>query len=1053
MRKLYLLSYILLFSKIGLGQISGIVFRDYNNDGVQQNTAPNLEYGVMGAIINAYDSANTLIATAKTDAVGFYTIPFTIPVRLEMETPYLTHSLDPISDFPINMPIGDNVRFIYSTSLNENFAIHNPREYNNLTTNDIFIPRLGKGDPLGLSGFAPSEPLFFGQAYNSSSVSSPTFSVLASETGSVWGVAYSKAARQVFTSAFLKRHAGMGPIGSGGIYKLNPYSGSVLADNFYDLDTAGHRTRAANTAVAYGNGTSYSVNTAGTQATYLGPIDPLTNMPEGLGVIGVNGFTTGGRGLNTTGIAMQNDQAAFGQVGKVSLGDIEISDDDKYLFVVNLYQRNIARLEVNDIFNPTQIISYKEFALPNFAVNNGVLRPFGLGINRGTLYIGCVATAENGGTNNIGGTTDLVGHVFVMRDPTSDTCSIAALPVLSIPFNYPRGICLAAVPSSNQWHPWTDNTLDANLGTSINISHPTPIIGNIGFTENNDMILTILDRTGHQFVSNGWINITATGGNVNNFYQGGDVLIAGLIQTTQQYTLESNGSYNSNGTVNTSSGAANNQGPGNGEYFFEENNYVPNSFEATLGSLAYAKGSKEFITPMRDPLGLATYGSGRFYVNNGTTPSSSKTTMTSGLLYSKTHSLGDIEIANPASTIQIGNKVWNDKNNNGIQDVNELGLPNVNLELFADFNNDSIPDGSSIASTTTNANGNWLFDINNVPDGNPAISGLQPGLAPYKKYLVSVSSNDWAGSIGTNDLLNFKISKKDAAIGNYADVRDNDAFLINGYPTVEVKTGMLGKNDHSYDFGFNSCVQLTDSIFELTCNNTSTAIGLIPEPGNIYNWIPPIGLSNASIANPIASPDSSTNYVLTVNNNSCTYAIKVNVNNVAPTVDSNKKSIIGCEVKTVQLGSAAVPGYTYKWAPPTGLDNDTIAQPMATNTVTTNYTLTVTNTANGCTNLQYTLVEVDLCCTKLLVPNSFSPNGDNVNDVFKIITDKDVPNFNLQIFNRFGQKVFESNSVFNPWDGSYNKVNAELGVYYYILKYNCDNQEKIMLKGDITVIK
>ncbi len=73
--------------------------------------------------------------------------------------------------------------------------------------------------------------------------------------------------------------------------------------------------------------------------------------------------------------------------------------------------------------------------------------------------------------------------------------------------------------------------------------------------------------------------------------------------------------------------------------------------------------------------------------------------------------------------------------------------------------------------------------------------------------------------------------------------------------------------------------------------------------------------------------------------------------------------------------------------------------------------------------------------TEITIPNGFSPNGDNVNDLFEITGIEDYPNAEIVIFNRWGNKVFESATYKGDWNGlSRNGTNVPDGTYFYILK-------------------
>ena len=135
----------------------------------------------------------------------------------------------------------------------------------------------------------------------------------------------------------------------------------------------------------------------------------------------------------------------------------------------------------------------------------------------------------------------------------------------------------------------------------------------------------------------------------------------------------------------------------------------------------------------------------------------------------------------------------------------------------------------------------------------------------------------------------------------------------------------------------------------LTCTNPSLQIGTAAIAGNTYAWSPASGLSNAGIAQPIANAPNT--YTLTVTNtaNGCTATdiVVVSKNITPPVANAGADKTLTCANPTSQIGTAATPGNTYAWLPASGLSNAGIAQPVANAPNT--YTLTVTNTANGCT--------------------------------------------------------------------------------------------------------
>lgn len=134
-------------------------------------------------------------------------------------------------------------------------------------------------------------------------------------------------------------------------------------------------------------------------------------------------------------------------------------------------------------------------------------------------------------------------------------------------------------------------------------------------------------------------------------------------------------------------------------------------------------------------------------------------------------------------------------------------------------------------------------------------------------------------------------------------------------------------------------------------NNTTICIGnnttLTASGGTIYNWSPSTGLSTTTGANPIASPTLTTTYsVIGTDVNGCTNTdtVRITIITQAP-ADAGTNTWV-CPGDSVQLNGSG--GVSYSWTPLTGLSNATVANPMASPSTTTGYTVTVTD-ANGCT--------------------------------------------------------------------------------------------------------
>jgi gliding motility-associated-like protein len=92
-------------------------------------------------------------------------------------------------------------------------------------------------------------------------------------------------------------------------------------------------------------------------------------------------------------------------------------------------------------------------------------------------------------------------------------------------------------------------------------------------------------------------------------------------------------------------------------------------------------------------------------------------------------------------------------------------------------------------------------------------------------------------------------------------------------------------------------------------------------------------------------------------------------------------------------------------------------------------------------------------CNPVVFPNTFTPNGDNINDVFRPKQDSDPYEYKLTIFNRWGALLFQSASFYTGWDGSYKGSPMPSGVYYWIAAYKSADGKKHTQSGYVTLIR
>jgi len=96
---------------------------------------------------------------------------------------------------------------------------------------------------------------------------------------------------------------------------------------------------------------------------------------------------------------------------------------------------------------------------------------------------------------------------------------------------------------------------------------------------------------------------------------------------------------------------------------------------------------------------------------------------------------------------------------------------------------------------------------------------------------------------------------------------------------------------------------------------------------------------------------------------------------------------------------------------------------------------------------------------RIILPNVFTPDGDGRNDYFYVVSGKDILSvLQFQIFNRWGEKVFEKTNVrpneySGGWDGRYQGQKAPAGTYVYLIKVQVEGGGTEMIKGNITIIR
>lgn len=143
----------------------------------------------------------------------------------------------------------------------------------------------------------------------------------------------------------------------------------------------------------------------------------------------------------------------------------------------------------------------------------------------------------------------------------------------------------------------------------------------------------------------------------------------------------------------------------------------------------------------------------------------------------------------------------------------------------------------------------------------------------------------------------------------------------------------------------------------------------------------------------------------------------------------------------------------YKWMPSTYLSDPNIHNPIGTftDTGTFKYIIEVKSDA-GCLGYDTINVQV-LAYPYLAIPNVFTPNGDGKNDRFRPLLVGYQSLRYFRIYNRYGEEIFNTQSITDSWDGTFKGQDQEVGVYYWMMGVKDRFGKDFERKGDVTLIR
>lgn len=232
--------------------------------------------------------------------------------------------------------------------------------------------------------------------------------------------------------------------------------------------------------------------------------------------------------------------------------------------------------------------------------------------------------------------------------------------------------------------------------------------------------------------------------------------------------------------------------------------------------------------------------------------------------------------------------------------------------------------------------------------------------------------------------------------------------------------------------------------------------------GFAYSWSPAAGLSDSSIANPVASPDTTTTYsvaISTINGfgDTCVQNLSATVfvldSASFPLMATVDDDTIG-EGESTIIHAITDTTIAILWSPAESLSNSSSHNPVASPAATTTYTVTIVDSAGCPKTATITVYVVSMKCNPadIFIPNTFTPNADGKNDVL-YVRGNEIEQLYFAVYNRWGEMVFETTDMKKGWDGIYKGMKADPAVYAWYIKAKCYNGNNLEKKGNVSLIR
>ena len=483
------------------------------------------------------------------------------------------------------------------------------------------------------------------------------------DTGAIWGMAYDTRNKNIYVSAAVKRHVGLGSQGIGGIYKID----------ISDID---------NPSISNFTTVSDAGSVPSNSDRHL-PADALDGNDQ-----------------------YPSRDPIFEEVGTMGLGDIDISTDGTKLYTMNLNTQSLIEIDIDSKSQTSYAVGD-----PFGDCGTSHVRPWAINTQNNEVHIGAICD------------NDLSkGSVVAKLNADGTFTAIAQQSLTDTELDAPD--YRDSDNNVNNYYPneWLTNSTMSNLfGGDDYPSYAQLILTDIMFDKDNSLILGFADRSGLQ-AGYGNYSPDSSDDTLYNVMAAGDVQRMCLSGETYYTEGTTQCPFNNEPVDSTKN-----------EYYvgdaYYDNDDGKGHREVSLGGLAYDSTTDVVAVTTYDPVDdEPTYTAGAIFLKNsdGTKQASQLFAVGSGgvdrkISMGKAGGVGDIEALETVPTYTLGDKVWLDDNENGIQDDGENGVNDITVNLYS-----TTDCTGSITETITTVNGgspatDGFYQFTNLTEGNYCI--------------------------------------------------------------------------------------------------------------------------------------------------------------------------------------------------------------------------------------------------------------------------------------------------------------------------------------------